>query len=147
MEKKKGGKGKTESGEWRVDNNDGGRQMKVLVTGGAGFIGSHTVDLLLEGGYDVRILDGLLPPVHADGRIPDYVPPNDVEFIPGGVRGRAAWQQAMEGVESISHLSAYQDYSPTSPPFPHQHRLYCPALRAHRGVVAPLASVLRLLRS
>lgn len=45
--------------------------MKILITGGAGFIGSHTADLLLEKGHDVRILDGLLPPVHADGCLPD----------------------------------------------------------------------------
>jgi len=86
--------------------------MKVLVTGGAGFIGSHTVDLLLERGYEVRILDALRPPVHADGRVPDYVPLDDVEFIRGDVQDRSAWERALEGVEAVFHLAAYQDYLP-----------------------------------
>ena len=93
--------------------------MKVLVTGGAGFIGSHTVDLLLEKGYDVRILDGLLPPVHVGGRLPDYVPTADAEFIHGDVRDRAAWEQALEGVDAVFHLAAYQDYLPDFSTFFH----------------------------
>ena len=93
--------------------------MKVLVTGGAGFIGSHTVDLLLEKGYDVRILDGLLPPVHADERIPDYVPLDGKEFIRGDVRDRAAWERALEGVDAVFHLAAYQDYLPDFSKFFH----------------------------
>ena len=44
--------------------------MKVLVTGGAGFIGSYTVDLLLSKGYDVRIVDNLEPPVHPERKKP-----------------------------------------------------------------------------
>jgi len=93
--------------------------MKVLVTGGAGFIGSHTVDLLLEKGYEVRILDNLTPPVHRDGQIPDYVPLNDVEFIHGDVRDKQAWEKALEGVDAVFHLAAYQDYLPDFSKFFH----------------------------
>lgn len=49
--------------------------QRVLVTGGADFIGSHTVDLLLQQGYEVRILDSLQPRVHPLGK-PDYLPAN-----------------------------------------------------------------------
>ena len=93
--------------------------MRILVTGGAGFIGSHTLDLLLEKGYDVRILDGLLPPVHTSERIPDYVPLDNVEFVHGDVRDRAAWERALEGVDAVFHLAAYQDYLPDFSTFFH----------------------------
>ncbi len=83
--------------------------MKILVTGGAGFIGSHTVDLLLQKGYAVRILDNLTPPVHIEGKPPDYVP-RDAEFILGDVRDRAAWERALDGVDAVFHFAAYQDY-------------------------------------
>jgi len=86
--------------------------MKILVTGGAGFIGSHTVDALLEEGYEVKILDSLAPPVHAEGHVPDYVPLSDVEFIFGDVRNRTDWEKALEGVGAVFHLAAYQDLMP-----------------------------------
>src|SRR3990170_2523125 len=92
--------------------------MKVLVTGGAGFIGSHTVDRLLAAGYDVRVLDRLLPPVHAEPRLPDYVPER-VEIIYGDVRDRAAWQRALRGVDAVFHFAAYQDYLPDFSTFIH----------------------------
>jgi dTDP-L-rhamnose 4-epimerase len=82
---------------------------KVLVTGGAGFIGSHTVDLLLQKGYQVRILDSLTPPVHIDGQLPAYVPAQ-VEFVRGDVRDRAAWERALDGIDAVFHFAAYQDY-------------------------------------
>ena len=92
--------------------------MKVLVTGGAGFIGSHTVDLLLAEGHTVRVLDALLPPVHAEGRLPDYFPPQ-AEFVRGDVRERADWERALDGMEAVFLLAAYQDYLPDFSKFFH----------------------------
>lgn len=83
--------------------------MKVLITGGAGFIGSHTVDILLDSGYEVRILDSLAPPVHREGRKPEYIP-DEVEFIAGDVRNRSDMERALRGVKAVFHLAAYQDY-------------------------------------
>ena len=91
--------------------------MKVLVTGGAGFIGSHTVDLLLEKGYQVRILDSLQPRVHPRGK-PDYVPA-EVEFIKGDVADPGALARALDGVDYVFHLAAYQDYMPDFSRFIH----------------------------
>ncbi|MFN8533542.1 MAG: NAD-dependent epimerase/dehydratase family protein [Dehalococcoidia bacterium] len=85
--------------------------MKVLVTGGAGFIGSHTVDLLLARGDEVRVLDALLPPVHPTPEWPDYLP-SEVERINGDVRDRDTVARALRGVDAVVHLAAYQDYLP-----------------------------------
>jgi len=82
----------------------------VLVTGGAGFIGSHTCDLLVERGYAVRVLDCLQPRVHPRG-CPAYLSP-DIEFLEGDVRERATWERALAGVRCVFHLAAYQDYMP-----------------------------------
>jgi len=81
---------------------------KVLVTGGAGFIGSHTVDLLLERGYDVRVLDALQARVHPRGK-PPYVPAG-VEFLQGDVADRDTLDRALRDVAYVFHLGAYQDY-------------------------------------
>lgn len=82
----------------------------VLVTGGAGFIGSHTVDRLISLGYDVRILDNLQKPVHLKGK-PKYINPN-AEFILGDVRDKKILNHALEGVDYVFHFAAYQDYLP-----------------------------------
>lgn len=89
----------------------------VLVTGGAGFIGSHTVDRLLKLGYDVRILDNLQQPVHLKGK-PAYIP-QEAEFILGDVRDKVTIENALKGVEYIFHLAAYQDYLPDFSTFFH----------------------------
>lgn len=85
--------------------------MRTLVTGGAGFIGSHTVDRLLSLGHEVVILDSLDPKIHPDRKKPDYLP-DEAEFIEGDVRDRAAWEKALEGVDNVFHFAAYQDYLP-----------------------------------
>lgn len=82
--------------------------MKALVTGGAGFIGSHIVDRLLREGYEVRILDNLERRVHLKGR-PPYVP-REAEFILGDVRNPRDMEKALRDVDIVFHQAAYQDY-------------------------------------
>jgi dTDP-L-rhamnose 4-epimerase len=82
----------------------------VLVTGGAGFIGSHTVDRLISLGHQVRILDNLQKPVHLKGK-PGYLNPK-AEFMLGDVRDKETMIRALEGVEYVFHFAAYQDYLP-----------------------------------
>jgi len=84
--------------------------LRVLVTGGAGFIGSHTTDELVRRGYDVTILDSLEKPVHMKGK-PSYIP-SKVKFIEGDVRDREKMIEALDGVEAVYHFAAYQDYLP-----------------------------------
>src|SRR4051812_46412857 len=83
---------------------------KVLVTGGAGFIGSHTVDALVARGYAVRVLDSLERPVHFDGW-PSSLPA-DVERIHGSVTDPLAFRRALDGIDIVCHFAAYQDYLP-----------------------------------
>jgi len=89
----------------------------VLVTGGAGFIGSHTVDKLIAKGFDVRILDNLQKPVHLKGK-PKYLN-SKAEFIYGDVRDKSVLEYALEDVDYIYHLAAYQDYLPDFSTFFH----------------------------
>jgi dTDP-L-rhamnose 4-epimerase len=79
--------------------------MRVLVTGGAGFIGSHVVDTLGCAGHDVRVLDALLPCVHPDGVPPSPGDPG-VEFVHGDVRDGSAVDDALRGVSVVCHLAA-----------------------------------------
>ena len=79
---------------------------KVLITGGAGFIGSHLADELLAAGYSVRVLDSLSPQVHGgDRRPPTYLNP-EVEFMMGDVRSVTALRRALRGVRFVFHLAA-----------------------------------------
>jgi dTDP-L-rhamnose 4-epimerase len=84
--------------------------MKALVTGGAGLIGSHIVDLLLEKGYDVRVLDNLEPVTHLEGR-PDWLP-SDVELVEGDMRSIDDVERALTGVDVIFHQAAYGGFAP-----------------------------------
>lgn len=93
--------------------------MKALVTGGAGFIGSHIADALLAQGHEVRVLDSLEPRVHPNGR-PGYLD-RSIEFMEGDVRDRAALERALAGVEAVFHQAAYQDYMPDYSKFFHSN--------------------------
>lgn len=79
--------------------------MKVLVTGGAGFIGSFIVDELVKKGHDVVILDNLDPQVHLMGKIPAYLN-KKAKFIKGDVLKMQDLKKAMDGVEVIFHEAA-----------------------------------------
>ena len=83
---------------------------RALVTGGAGLIGSHLVDLLLGEGWRVRILDNLEPNTHREGK-PPWVN-GAAEFVAGDIRDRACVAAALDRVDVVFHQAAYGGYMP-----------------------------------
>ena len=80
--------------------------MHTLVIGGAGFIGSHTVDCLLARGHTVRVLDALVPQVHGTtSQRPAYLD-SRAELVVGSIEDADVVAQALDGVESVIHLAA-----------------------------------------
>jgi dTDP-L-rhamnose 4-epimerase len=79
-------------------------EKRVLITGGAGFIGSFLADRLLAAGYGVRLLDNLTSQVHSNGR-PDYLN-SEVELIEADIRDQGVVAQALDGVEVVIHAAA-----------------------------------------
>jgi dTDP-L-rhamnose 4-epimerase len=77
----------------------------VLITGGAGFIGSHLADELLARGQRVRALDSLIPQVHGGATRPEYLS-GEVELVTGDVRDAGALRSALDGVDAVVHLAA-----------------------------------------
>lgn len=77
---------------------------RILITGGAGFVGSHVADALLRRGHQVRIFDNLTPQVH-HGAWPDYLA-EDLELISGDMRNLDQVKSALKGVDAIFHLAA-----------------------------------------
>ncbi len=82
--------------------------MRVLVTGGAGFIGSHTADRLVSLGHEVTVLDALTAPVHRD-RTPNYLTPGADLYV-GDVRNRDLLANLLRRTDAVYHFAAYQDY-------------------------------------
>lgn len=98
----------------------------ALLTGGAGFIGSHTADRLLEHGYHVRVLDSLAERVHRGVR-PGYLSP-EIEFVHADVRDTDALRAAMRGASVIYHFAAYQDYQQDFSTFLHTNAVSTAAI-------------------
>jgi dTDP-L-rhamnose 4-epimerase len=78
---------------------------RILITGGAGFIGSHVTDLLLSSGYSVRILDALASQVHGRATPPAYLA-KEAELIVGDVRNKGTVERALADVDAVIHLAA-----------------------------------------
>ncbi|MDB5392761.1 MAG: NDP-sugar oxidoreductase UDP-glucose 4-epimerase [Rhodospirillales bacterium] len=79
---------------------------KILITGGAGFIGSHLADLLLANGYQVRALDNLDPQIHGeDRRPPDYLD-DEVELVIGDIRDGDVVRHCLHDVDAVFHFAA-----------------------------------------
>lgn len=80
---------------------------KVLITGAAGFIGTHLVQRLLEDGLSIRALDNLSPQIHGpDGDFPKWRAHQQVEIVRASVTDPQIWGSALEGVDSVVHLAA-----------------------------------------
>ena len=89
-----------------VAERKGGGSQQILITGGAGFVGSHLADELLGKGHRVRVLDNLSEQVHgASATRPDYLH-EDVELVVGDVRDADAVRRALQGVDAVYHFAA-----------------------------------------
>jgi dTDP-L-rhamnose 4-epimerase len=93
------------------------KRVMALVTGGAGLIGSHIVDLAIAAGWRVRIMDVLERQTHRYGK-PSWMSA-EAEFFQGDVRHRRDWERALEGVDIVFHEAAYGGYMPEIAKFIH----------------------------
>jgi dTDP-L-rhamnose 4-epimerase len=90
------------------------KKERALVTGGAGLIGSHIVDLLLAQGWSVRVFDNLEPQTHREG-VPPWLEAairNGAEFVNGDIRDRRVVESALDGIDVVFHEAAYGGYMP-----------------------------------
>ena len=94
---------------------------RALVTGGAGLIGSHVVDLLVREGWKVRVLDNLEPNTHKRGR-PAWINPA-AEFVEGDMRDRDAVTAALDKIDMVFHQAAYGGYMPEIAKYVHVNSL------------------------
>jgi dTDP-L-rhamnose 4-epimerase len=94
---------------------------RALVTGGAGLIGSHVVDLLVRGGWKVRVLDNLEPNTHKRGQ-PNWINPA-AEFVEGDLRDRETITAALDKIDIVFHQAAYGGYMPEISKYVHVNSL------------------------
>src|SRR3569832_704884 len=80
--------------------------MRVLITGGAGFIGAHVARELLAHGHSVRALDALVPQVHGDSRQRPAYLPDDVDLMIGDVRDDFCLERSLNGIDHVIHLAS-----------------------------------------
>jgi dTDP-L-rhamnose 4-epimerase len=90
---------------------------RVLVTGGAGLIGSHIVDAARAAGWQVRVFDNLERQTHRDGR-PRWLG-DEIDFHHGDVRNRRDWERALQDIDLVFHEAAYGGYMPQIAKFIH----------------------------
>ena len=94
---------------------------RALVTGGAGLIGSHVTDLLVRGGWKVRVLDNLEPNTHKRGK-PAWINER-AEFVEGDMRDRETITAALDKIDIVFHQAAYGGYMPEIAKFVHVNSL------------------------
>jgi dTDP-L-rhamnose 4-epimerase len=94
---------------------------RALVTGGAGLIGSHIVDLLVQEGWTVRVLDNLEPNTHRRGK-PDWIN-KKAEFVHGDLRDRETIAAALDKIDIVFHQAAYGGYMPEIAKYVHVNSL------------------------
>lgn len=94
---------------------------RALVTGAAGLIGSHIVDLALSKGWQVRALDNLEPQTHRRGK-PVWINPR-AEFVQGDMRNRDEITAALDGIDTVFHQAAYGGYMPEIAKYVHVNSL------------------------
>src|SRR5215472_5891686 len=93
--------------EVAVGTNGAGKKSRVLITGGAGYVGSTLTAKLLEEGYGVTVYDNLLS--GGRGMLPFFANQN-FEFVKGDIRDKASLAQAVKGADYIVHLAAIVGY-------------------------------------
>ncbi len=96
-------------------------EKRALVTGGAGLIGSHVVDLLIREGWKVRVLDNLEPNTHKRGK-PGWINPR-AEFVEGDIRDRETVTAVLDQIDIVFHQAAYGGYMPEISKYVHVNSL------------------------
>src|SRR5437868_15534785 len=115
-------------------------RKRALVTGGAGLIGSHVADLIIEEGWRVRVLDNIEPNTHKRGK-PAWIN-SRADFMHGDLRDRETIRQALADIDVVFHQAAYGGYMPEIAKYVHVNSLGTPQkLQAIREKNKPLKKI------